>query len=347
MRAYLLENYTKEQIVESVFLSKAQSNFLKKSYKQSKRKKRLFWNRYESNWYNPIDNHGWRLPATKDPRENCGKFVTKGCLNKSNHPGRKNWIKHCELSCFRKDCSVCFEKWLDRASNRATRRIEKYEKISGKPAKHIVISPPKWDWNLSYPELKEKARQIMKESNILGGNMIFHPFRYYKEKKEWYWSPHFHIVGFGWIEHVGKISKKTGWVIKNIGKRHSIYSTIWYELSHCGNKDKIQSIVWFGDLSYSNAKYSKLLKEEEEESLDLCPICEHMLLDIVCTSEKKPPPIEFEGWDDEYQWRYLKDIDVQLWKEENPDRDDYPKYAGLRKYVMFRNYSEYVTNFSI
>ena len=140
----MLESYTKEQIVESVSLSKAQSNFLKKSYKQSKRKKRLFWNRYESNWYNPIDNHGWRLPATKDPRENCGKFVTKGCLNKSNHPGRKNWIKHCELSCFRKDCSVCFEKWLDRASNRATRRIEKYEKISGKPAKHIIISPPKW-----------------------------------------------------------------------------------------------------------------------------------------------------------------------------------------------------------
>ena len=105
-----MERYSKEDIEKSVSSPKAQSNFLKRAYKQSKRKKRLFWNRYESNWFNVQGSRGWRLPATYDPKSYCGKFVTKGCLNRKNHPNQKNWIKHTELSCFRKDCSVCFEK---------------------------------------------------------------------------------------------------------------------------------------------------------------------------------------------------------------------------------------------
>ena len=102
--------------------------------------------------------------------------------------------------------------------------------------------------------------------------------------------------------------------------------------------------MWFGDLGYNNAKYSTILKEEKEESLDLCPFCKHQLLDVVCLSVDKPPPLEFEGFDDEYQWRYLKDIDIELWNHENPERS-YPLNIGIRKYAMFLNYSDYINKF--
>ena len=75
-----------------------------------------------------------------------------------------------------------------------------------------------------------------------------------------------------------------------------------------------------------------------------CPFCKHELLDIVCVSKHKPPPEEFEGFDDEYEWRYLKDIDVELWQIENPERS-YPKNKGIRKYVMFSSYSDFLNKY--
>jgi len=64
----------------------------------------------------------WKLPATKEPLENCEVWTQKGCLNHKHqdHKG-KTFVKKFQLGCFRSSCKHCWlRKWLARESNRAT-----------------------------------------------------------------------------------------------------------------------------------------------------------------------------------------------------------------------------------
>jgi len=255
-----------------------------------------------SNWYT-IEQDGWHLPATKEQREDCGKWLTKGCLDvfahKNTEYSGKVFIKTFQKSCYRADCEVCFKKWMARESNKATRRIEKYEKISKQPAKHIVISVPSWLHYKPVKELRKESYRILKLVNCKGGTLIFHPFRYHKDTKSWYFSPHFHVIGFGWISNVEEIYRKGGWIVKNKGVRDSVFATFYYQLSHAGVKKGVHTLTWFGDLSYSK------LKIEKELNLDVCPLCSAKLRPVYHYGlfGGVPPPetliemyLEPEGW---------------------------------------------------
>jgi len=247
---------------------------LQLTYPASKRSD-IFEQMHESqNWYS-VQYDDWRLPATDDARADCGKWLTKGCLNVAAHknsefPG-KIYIKTFQKSCYRSCCEVCYKKWMARESNKATRRIEKYEKLSKKPAKHIVISVPSWKYYIPIRELRKEAYQILKKVNCIGGTLIFHPFRYSKKVREWYYSPHFHVIGFGWISYTEEVYNENGWIVKNKGVRDSTFATFYYQLSHAGIKKGYHTLTWFGDLSYSK------LKIEKEENSDVCPLCEAKL----------------------------------------------------------------------
>ena len=59
-------------------------------------------------------------------------------------------------------------------------------------------------------------------------SLIVHPFRAYKQiqldgktKSVWYPRLHFHVVGFGWLNHIVENYHKSGWVVKNKGERDS------------------------------------------------------------------------------------------------------------------------------
>ena len=54
----------------------------------------------------------------------------------------------------------------------------------------------------------------------------------------WYPRIHFHVVGFGWLNHIVENFHKSGWVVKNKGERDSNYGTIRYILSHAGIKKR-------------------------------------------------------------------------------------------------------------
>lgn len=245
---------------------------------------------------------GWRLPSTQPKKEDCGEWKFKGCLNvaahkNSDHSG-KAFVKTFQKCCFRASCELCVKKWAGRESNKATRRIEKYSKLSGKPAKHVVVSVPTWLHNLDHKTMKKEAYRILKKVGSIGGAMIFHPFRFNKLEQFWYYSPHFHIVGFGWIDGTHELYNKEGWVVKNLGLRKSVFYTFLYQLSHCGIKEKTHSLVWFGDLSYSK------LKMEKEPEIDICPICSDKLRPVYyCGLLGAPPPececelfVDPEGW---------------------------------------------------
>ena len=104
--------------------------------------------------------------------------------------------------------------------------------------------------------------------NFIGGSIIFHPFRFDRGNRKWYYAPHFHLVGFAWRGMIHKSFGKFGWFVKDVGLRNSVFQTYCYILSHCGIKKKCHSVSWIGELSYSK------LRVEKEPKITQCPICQ-------------------------------------------------------------------------
>ena len=251
-----------------------------------------------------IQHDGWHLPGQKVERDFCQTWSYMGCLNKSNHPNGCIFLKPFQKSCFRADCRLCCFKWLGRSASKATKRMKLYEKQSKKIAKHIIISVPDWDYKKPKKEMIKKVYQILKEVKADSGLIVFHPFRYHDDTMMWYYAPHFHVIGFGWVENVVETYNKYGYIIKNLGKRETVFGTIYYQLSHCGIKKRNHSLTYFGDCSYSN-----LIIEENEEESKKCPYCQEYLkeLDYENNKELKPDPIIMESWwlAQNYDW-FLK-----------------------------------------
>lgn len=292
---------------------------LQSTYPASKRSE-IFEQLHESTNWHTIEHDGWHLPATKESHDWCGNWYTRGCLNVKAHQNieakGKGYVKTFQRHCYRADCEVCYKKWMARESNKSTRRIEKYEKKSKKRVKHIIISPPSWIQYKSKKELTQESYKILKKLGCIGGTIIFHPFRYDRGYKEWKYSPHFHILGFGWIECVAENYQENGWIVKNKGVRESTFATIYYQLSHAGIKKNNHALVWFGDLSYS-----KLKIEKEEIERDICPYCKAKLKEVESYGlfYCKPPDLEVELLVDLEGWRYVESKFTQripLTKEE-------------------------------
>ena len=266
-----------------------------------------------SNWFF-IQKHGWHLPATKEPHDWCGTWSWRGCLNVMGHTGSeahgKVFVKTFQKSCYRADCQICWKKWLAREANKATKRIEKFEDQSKRHVKHIVISVPKWEYGKDKKELAKEARRILKEVKAEGGCMVFHPFRYNREEQFWYYSPHFHCLGFGWIEGTTETYQKSGWIVKNLGFRDSIFTTLFYQLSHAGIRKHNHVLTWFGELSYS-----KLHVDYGDELSQKCPYCFEQLIEVFSLGayRDKPPCIDMEVIAEPHEWTSDKQGDEYLY----------------------------------
>ena len=251
-----------------------------------------------------IDIDGWHLPGQKEKRDFCGLWSFMGCLNIEKHSNGKMFLKPFEKSCFRADCIKCCFKWLGREASKSSKRMEKYEKQSKKTLKHIIVSVPSFDYYKEKKTLSKKVRKILKEVKADSGLIIFHPFRLDKKIDMWYYSPHFHVLGFGWVEGVAEAYNKHGYVIKNLGKRESVFGTIYYQLSHAGIKSHNHVLSYFGECSYS-----KLKVDQEDEDLKKCPYCKDRLQELEWNPncELKPDPLimTLEYMEDFYQW-FLK-----------------------------------------
>ena len=262
------------------------------------------------NWNDVESEDGYKLPSTLDPHEWCGSWIWKGCLNVPGHKHTeahgKGFVKTFQKQCFRASCDKCASSWISRESNKSASRLEHYQNLTNLESKHIILSPPAWLLNVPISELRKEAYKILKNVNAKGGCLIAHPFRAYKQiqldgktKSVWYPRVHFHVVGFGWLEHIVENYRKSGWVVKNKGERESNYGTIRYILSHAGIKKGYHTLTWFGDLSYS-----KLIMPKYENELNLCPYCSEKMVRIITRdgSLGEPPPQMIESF-----------IDVELW----------------------------------
>lgn len=260
-----------------------------------------------TNWFS-VEYEGWKLPATAEPHYWCGEWQRRGCLNAENHRklgfGNNIFVRQYRRSCYRPTCKVCYHQWIIRQSNRATRRIEKYAKMFGREPFHLMLSVPLADYSSSYNELKKKLNCIIKDLGVYGSAVVFHPFRLRRpNRKQHYYSPHFHLVCFGEISgRVSYIGKKYGWYVKYLKTRDSVFKTFCYLLSHSGIKKGYRSMTWIGSLSYGK------LKLEKEPDLNICPCCRVKLVEIYrdVFDPVIPPGKYYEGFVDPGGWYEVK-----------------------------------------
>ena len=273
---------------------------LHEQIKPKSRAKQLLDTRYSSNWM-LFEHNGFKLPGTEEPREKCGHWSWKGCLNVEAHtknPG-KVFVKHYQWSCYRACCKVCIEKWLAREANSATYRLVKGIERDGGKVVHVVASPPNWLHGKSIQELRTQTYKILRTVGIESGACVFHPARYNEKNNCWYYSPHFHILGRGWIEKTKDLYNKEGWIVKGLGVRNTdgeIFATMHYELTHAGIRKKTNAVTWFGKFSYVKLKIPK--QDVDDKT---CPDCGRKLVDIeliddVWGLDRPPPDGVFEGF---------------------------------------------------
>ena len=186
---------------------------------------------------------------------------------------------------------------------------------------HWVVSPPT-DTDFRKPvfqKLRNQAYRMAKSVGFKGGEPVFHPYRLHcrvcnvaipeyaeicpscgGKAFKWVPSPHFHFVGFGWAERTEELYARSGWVVKNLGVRKSVFWTVQYLLSHAGVfKDhepglhpKVFNVTtWIGELAYNKKIHPPKLVEEKE----VCPYCGSILMQMEDDElGKHPPPSDWE-----------------------------------------------------
>jgi len=216
----------------------------------------------------------WKLPGNGEIGPDCGSNFYYAHLD--HYTSKVHW-------CGRFDCPNCYEQsWLARETSHISERIEygkQYWKLYYRTPIHVVSSPsPSSDVSShsAYSKLRHYAERLLLRSGMLGGAVIFHQKRMPNEEHSLEDGPHFHVIGYGWIDHTKEIYEKTGWIIKNLGVRKSLRETIAYILSHASlgilpmQQGTLLTTVWFGILSYNKMELELI----EGERQILCKFCQ-------------------------------------------------------------------------
>jgi hypothetical protein len=239
------------------------------------------------------------LTGSGESYGNCGSYFTVGCLNVEEHVGMnldgvdmdgKVYLERHKRSCHRPLCPICWEDWANREKDKAAERLHAFV-LKGRNLKpiHITVSVPHVDYGLSLQKMREKSYAALKRVHCIGGMMIYHSKRKRLDGSK-YFSPHFHIIGYGWITDVHQNFNESGYVVKNLRVRKTVEGTIFYQLSHCGISEKHHTVTWFGALSYA-----KLHVKYHESEDPTCPLCHERLRTLVWIGSGECPVPEIEG----------------------------------------------------
>jgi len=257
----------------------------------------------------------WSLPGHGEAYSDCGSLRFKGCLDQERHvqEGQKGvYVKAYKRTCLRAECPICYESWAGKEAEKLEYRLKKWspnyrylwerslkKKDSRHEPIHVVASPSMKDLSLSYEELRRKCYRVLKKTGVLGGAVVFHPFRINKKTKEVKFSPHFHSLVYGWVTRIKENYEESGWVVKNTGVRKSVKQTVLYLLSHCGINPKHHSVTWFGKLSYNKLRVKPKLEEPE-----LCPICKTKIKELLFLGDSSELVLDEEWFGDVEKWVY-------------------------------------------
>jgi len=238
----------------------------------------------------------------------CGRYIgLKGCLRTDLHRimtldgvnyAGKIFRRKVHHFCDKPSCPVCFKSgWAVRQAHNIEARLREASKRFGQ-VEHLTISVPAKDYDLDLKPLRLKVIKLLKARGVVGGCLIFHGFRY-NLSNGWYWSPHFHVLGFilggyrkcrtcvrkwnclsgcgGFDDRAWQAFQNDGYYVKVFGKRITIIGTSWYQLNHSSIKKGVKRFhvaTWFGNVSYRKLKVTVELRKA------VCPICKHDLVRI-------------------------------------------------------------------
>lgn len=211
---------------------------------------------------------------------NSPKGVTIMC---KDHPNTKRTINY---HCHRPECPRCSGYWAYMRAERMRQRLEAAEYLYsaqshaiGKPI-HVSLHPPqsliKTHLNTAqgYRTLRSQATDIMRSAGFEGGAVLFHAYRGEE------YSPHFHLVGWGFLRNSKAFYKCTGWTYTNHGRRNDLRRLLNYLTRRSAvirsNGTRIMPVTWIGSTSCN-----KILKGKEHRELveEYCPECgQEMLL---------------------------------------------------------------------
>lgn len=240
----------------------------------------------------------------------CDTYAgVKGCLRTELHDlmqldGKsmkgKVFVRKFHNFCDKPSCPVCYAKgWAVREANSIEDRLAEARKRGFGIPEHLAISVPPKDYGLEFEALRKKAKKILFDCGVNGGVLIFHAFRY-NPIKYWYWSPHFHVLGFinggytrcrhckggdcyacdGFEGAIRRSYRDNGWIVEVMSaseERRSVGATAWYQLEHSSidvTKKYFRVAVWFGVVSYRKLKISI------EKRKAVCPLCRHELVPL-------------------------------------------------------------------
>ena len=252
------------------------------------------------------------LTGSGESYADCGHFFTVGCLNVDGHHNSnldgvnmegKAVIQRRKTSCHRSLCPKCWQDWANRETDKAVQRLKSFS-LKGRNLKpiHVVVSVPHVDYGLDLPSMRKKVYRVLKNVHMLGGMMIYHSKRKRKNGSEWYFSPHFHIIGYGWLTDIHRNYVYSGYLIKNIGVRKRVGGVIYYQLSHAGISENHHTVTWFGCLSYG-----KLHVKYRKDDPVVCPLCRNRLHQLLWIGKGDPELLDVEGitfYDDPSNWIY-------------------------------------------
>lgn len=217
--------------------------------------------------------NGWGLPGHGESKDTCGNFYRKVCLNTWEHPEGKAVFKNLVHSCHSYKCPICWHSWTLRAAKRVTDRIRATQEQKpwlGLPI-HVAASVPPELYHLSFQEMKKILYPMLKKIGFMGGSCILHIYRQVKNSGLWYFSPHFHLIGFGWLKGIAENYEESGWVIKHLGVRKNVFGTAFYQLTHAAvwyGEGRRQTVTYVGESNNRNLKLPKY-----EQPAVGCPYC--------------------------------------------------------------------------
>lgn len=244
----------------------------------------------------------------------CGVYHgIDGCVRVDLHKGKKWKGKDCtdkayvriiHMSCKKPSCPLCFRHgWGGRSARCIATRLEAVAVKCGLDIEHIVLSPSESDYELclkDYSAFRRKAMRIMKMCGVIGGQMLFHAYRFDDIGRVWYGSPHFHVLGFiegnygcrgctkdtkecltcsGFEGVVRRQYDKYGWIVKVLSERKSIVATAKYELGHATYSlgvNRFHIFTYFGICGNRVFKSPAVVKKKSE-----CPICKYDIEKLV------------------------------------------------------------------
>lgn len=237
--------------------------------------------------------------------EYCGRYIgLMGCLRVDlhklttldgvNYAGKidRRLVHHW---CNKPSCPTCYKAWAVRSALRISARLKEASKRGFGQIEHLMISLPKKDYGFSLKSMRAKVKRLLRKRGVVGGTPIFHAFRYNLQDL-WYFSPHFHIVGFisgsyrcrgckfksnckagcdGFDARAWKLQQVDGYVVKVFGKRKTVVGTLYYQLNHATivkGVERFHVYTYFGNVSYHKLKVSVELHKS------VCRICRHGLI---------------------------------------------------------------------